>query len=296
MMNDDTQAFNEWYQNFQSRSVTEQVRFWQRYSELWQRMLSGEADDQELREEYMQFASEETMRFFRHLTTLNMRYYNAIFDLTQQYNDHLMDYTPYDTGYGEDAPTDQPQHMEIALRGKSGDQLTRTFVIENNRAQPTEIHFTMTEFSDGKDSFAAPLTIHPANFSLAPGAEQKITLQLSLEPNLFKGGQQYRGVVTVRGHDNLQLHVHVTIDPGQKSRLSVRPADDEEVIDAVVIDPAEEAEKPEEAVSPKKPAARSRSTKASTQKTTAKKSTTTRRSRKKAEPKPAADDTADDKS
>src|SRR5215212_7661038 len=90
-MANDTQDIGRWLQDLATRSVAEQARTAQRYSELLQRLGRGELVTRSLGDEFARFVREETTRYARNLATLSFSYYNAVETLSRSYNDRFFE-------------------------------------------------------------------------------------------------------------------------------------------------------------------------------------------------------------
>ncbi len=109
-------------------SMREQARAVERYSELALRVVRGELDERTVREEFIRFSRDETMRYLRNLATLNVSHYNALlklgFSLQNRFFDRVLDAT---TDGNVTVPrAAPPQRLEIELRALVGQEVTST--------------------------------------------------------------------------------------------------------------------------------------------------------------------------
>ncbi len=228
--------FYRWIQDLTARSVADQTRALQRYNELMQRVLRGELNDPQLREEYTRFAQEESARYASDLAQLSLNYYGALLELGRSYSDRFFDQMLHNrepraaAGDGAAAAV-TPRQVTLELRGTAGQEAAAAFVIENKRDAPAEITFLASEFVDtaGGQPFRAPLQIQPVQLSLEPHGEAEVRLRLPLLRELFSPGHQYQATVVVRGYDELELILSVRVNPGdepppQASPLGASPA------------------------------------------------------------------------
>jgi hypothetical protein len=221
------QDIGQWIQELTTRSVAEQIRSLQRYTELVQRVARGELDEQAVREEYMRFAREETTRYTRNLATLSLSYYNALIDLSRAYNERFFDQVL--SGVSNDAPSERrvpPQQVALALHGPVGQELMTSFVVENKRTEAAEISFVVSEFRGpgGTAPFRPPLHLRPPRFVLGPREERQVELRLPLLSEMFVPGQEYSATVVVRGYDDLELLLSVAVEgTDEVAEVEVRP-------------------------------------------------------------------------
>lgn len=215
----------EWIRNLTTRSVQEQMRSLQRYQKLTQRIMSGELDEQTVREEYMRFAREETTRYVRGLASLSLSYYNALADLNRVFTDRFFEQVmaeEEEAAAGEQAP---PQEAEMMLTAPLGQVAGGRFVLSNERAQPADISFLVSEFTgrSQQETFRPPLRIAPPRFRLQPQEEQEVELSLPLLSDLFAAGDVYEATVVVRGYDDLVLKLVVAPTEAEKQEKEARP-------------------------------------------------------------------------
>lgn len=223
----------QWIQELITQSAMEQMRVMQRFNEVLKRVARGEMDPQAVNEEIMRFAQEESTRYVGDLTRLSLSFYSALLELGRNYNDRLLHQLSGGAN-NHNAPTAQraapPQQVEMALHAPAGEEIVRSFVIENKRAEATDISFLVSEFTDatGASVFRPPLQLQPARFTLRPGEERVVTLQLPLLEQFFTPGQRYAATVLVRGHDDLVLALDVQVDapPAKQPSAPSRAADD----------------------------------------------------------------------
>jgi hypothetical protein len=229
-MNGEQPDFYKWMQDLTARSVADQTRALQRYNELMQRVLRGELNNPQLRDEYARFAREEATRYTSDLVQLSLRYYGALLELGRNYSDRFFDQMV--PGREPKAPPDntheapaKPRQVPLELQGAAGQAAAAGFVIENKRNTPAEISFLVSEFVDsaGGAPFRAPLEIQPAQFYLDPQAEAEVTLRLPLLRELFEPGHHYRATVVVRGYDELELVLSVHLSRGDEAAAPVSP-------------------------------------------------------------------------
>ena len=200
----------QWIQELIKRSATDQMQSMQRFNDLIQRVSRGELNQSEITQEYLSFARSETTRYVNDLTKLGLSFYNALLELNSNYNDRFFSHvTNNGPMAGEQATA---QRVEVALRGKIGTDVTKSFVVENKLAEPADISFIISEFVNVRsqhERFRPPLQMEPPRFSLRPGEERVVTLRLPLLAQYFVPGQQYAGTVVGRGQQELILALTV---------------------------------------------------------------------------------------
>jgi hypothetical protein len=220
----DPARFADLLQELTARSIADQVRTTQRYRDLLQRIAAGEVDAAALRVEHDRLVAANQAELARDLSTLLVRYYEAILDLNRNYVDRLFEQlgqvAQARSPNGEpdaataQAPTPEPAPLavELVLTGFPGGVAESGFVIENKREEPAEIVFLVSDFTspDG-EPFRPELEIAPPRFQLPPQSEGRVALRLHLDPEHFESGRRYRGEVLVRGGEELELQIAVDV-------------------------------------------------------------------------------------
>jgi hypothetical protein len=247
-MSDEPQDLNKSIQDLIISSVREQARAVERYSELAQRIVRGELDERTVREEFIRFARDETMRYLRNFATLSLSYYTALLELGLSYQNRFFERVLGATN-NENVTTPRaapPQRVEIELRAQVGQEVTSSFVIENKRSEKAEISFLISEFVGPPETapFRPPLQLKPPRFTLDPREEGVVTLTLPLLPELFTPGQSYTAKIVVGGYDDMELNLSVFPEaPPVPEEVSSAPGAPETEIEADTA-PGEPALKP----------------------------------------------------
>jgi hypothetical protein len=233
-MANELQDLGERIQQLIARSLEEQFRASQRYYEVMQRAGRGELLTKSVGEGYWRFVQEESTRYARNLATLSLDYYHTLIEMGRSYNDLFFDQvlgiradaTPASAASaGPEAPL--PRRVEIEMRAAVGAEATASFSLENNRDEPLEISFFVSDFVGPTvtAAFRPPLQIQPSRFTLAPGEERSVTLRLFVPVECFVPGQRYTATIMVRGYDHLELGVNLLVDtvPGTAPEIAPRP-------------------------------------------------------------------------
>jgi len=215
-MSQESEDISKWIQELITRSSRQQVQAMQRLGGLVQRMTSGELDQNRVREEYTHFIQDESTRFVEDLTRLGLSFQTALLELNRKYSDRFFDQV-LGSSVAESQPNGQPsqrKEVEMALSGSPGNELVRTFVIENKRGEEETVTFLVSEFTDaqGNHSFRPPLQLQPARLNLRPGEERAVTLRLPLLPELFQAGERYTATIIARGHSDVTLLLSVAVE------------------------------------------------------------------------------------
>jgi hypothetical protein len=195
--------------NLLTKLAEEQRRSADLTDQLGRHLARSQPDLSVVSHELQAFIRESAGEYTRSLLDLRNDYNKARNQLSRQYIDRLANRLMRAAAGAGGSPTVSGQRAEIALTGPVGGQATAPFLIKNDLAQPEEITFIVSEFSDltGQPPFRPPLRLDPPQLPLNPGEERVVTLYLQLLPELFVPERLYRAIITVHGRD-LELLVH----------------------------------------------------------------------------------------
>ena len=244
-MNDQTDDIRQWIQELISRSATDNMQNLQRFGDMLRRVSRGNMDQEMIREEFLEFARDESERYVRDLTRVGLNFYNTLLELNRHYNDRFFSQVFEENYRYRDAPDvkpDRPRTVQMELHGLLGEEAVRSFVIENKQDDPVSVSFLVSEFTDEAKtiSFRPPLQLYPARFTLRPGEEHIVNLEVPLLKEFFVPGQRYSATVVVSGYDDLVLDLSVWAD-------SPKPAADKAGSDIPVREVAETPDREEAA-------------------------------------------------
>lgn len=228
-MSNQQDDIRQWIQELITRSATDQIDNLKRFDEMMRRASRGEINQGTLRDEYVRFARDENMRYISDLTRVGLGFYNTLLELNRQYNDRFFNrvlknhQTP--SGDGETEPA-RVKVVAMDLSGPLGGTASHSFIIENHRTEPVMVAFLVSEFTsqDGSQSFRPPLQLDPARFTLRPGEENQVDIQIPLLPELFNLNQVYSATVVVSGFEGLQLQLRVWAQEAEDAGLAIQPA------------------------------------------------------------------------
>ena len=216
-MNDQTDDIRQFIQELISRSATDNMQNLQRFGDMLRRMSRGNVDQETIREEFLEFAHDESERYVRDLTRVGLNFYNTLLELNRHYNDRFFSQV-FEENYRyrdvPDAEPARPRTVQMELHGPLGEEAVRSFVIENKQNEPVSVSFLVSEFTDEANtiSFRPPLQLYPARFTLRPGDEHVVNLQIPLLKEFFVPAQRYSATVVVSGYDDLVLDLSVWAD------------------------------------------------------------------------------------
>src|SRR5262249_11980963 len=86
----------------------------------------------------------------------------------------------------------------LDLTGPTGSPVERSLIVENTRAEPSEVICKISEFrsSDGM-TFRSPIEVDPVAFRLLAGETRSISIRLRLDPDIFMPDRTYTGSLLI---------------------------------------------------------------------------------------------------
>jgi hypothetical protein len=207
-------------QDLIARTLKRQVSTAQRFSDLLVRFGRGEISAQDMTQETIRFASQETGHYASDLAELSMRYYSDLLTIQQDYSERFF-HSLEEKGKGHpeggseaDRSGTAAKRVEMEMRAPLGQEAIRAFVLENKRGGSARISFEVSDFHGpvGTEPFQGGLRLQPDMFTLEPGQEQVVTLRLQLREELFNAGKCYTTSVIVHGYDQLEVALTVCVD------------------------------------------------------------------------------------
>jgi hypothetical protein len=203
-----------------ARSLADQMRAAQRYRALLEQVAAGEIDAVQLRTEYDRLITEQSAKLANELTALGVNYYRAVLDLNRESVERLFDdlvsgvrsSRPTEEGAAAAEAPSSPRQVELRMEGRPGGVVETGFTIENNRLEPADVVFLVSDFVDDTvEPFRASLELDPPRLTVPPGEEREVRLRLELDPALFVPDRQYVAQVLVRGTDELEIRLVVAV-------------------------------------------------------------------------------------
>jgi len=227
-MSQEPEDVSKWIQELIARSTREQIQAMQRLSNLVQRMASGELDQSQVRQEYTRFVKDESNRYVEDLTRLGLSFQAALLELNRKYSDRFFDQvmgSPFQESSPGNGHAPQRKEVALSLMGAVGEEVSKSFVIENKRAEEETVTFLVSEFTDAQSTqaFRPPLQIQPARLSLRPGEERLVTLRLPLLEDMFQPKGIYFATIIARGHSDVVLALRVDVaQPAPLDEITIR--------------------------------------------------------------------------
>ena len=224
-MRSDTTEWLFWYQRFSAWITDQQVWSSRLYGALVDEAASGGVGEDAVRSHGMTFVRDRLPGYMAEVAEAGL---DSFCDLLAVTDESVRGLT--------DAVVGAPVTNEITLEvdGAAGSTVGARLLVENNHSEAAAVRCAATP----ADGFA--LAVTPTDAQLAPGESQKVEVYVAL-PETATDEPVTAGYVTITGHDDVDLTVHVMahVVMPQPGAVKVRVLD-------VEVDEAVETEEPPE--------------------------------------------------
>jgi hypothetical protein len=168
-----------------------------RYQSVFERVASGRISPSSIQDYARKFASDRTLLLSRDTANLQLKFFENLLQLNQDFADDLFGYLISDESSRANGSIES---ISLDLIGRSGSTVATSLTVENTAARPSEVHCAISEFrkADGTGlTFRAPLEVEPVEFPLNPGETRLVALRLHLSPDVFVPDQNYTGTLII---------------------------------------------------------------------------------------------------
>lgn len=158
---------------------------------LLEKIATGKLSPAAVQEYARKFMNERALVLARDAGDAQMRFYNGLIKLNQQFIENLFAGLVVD----ESSAGAGNESIEVNLAGPAGSSVSATLIVQNNAEQPSEVSCRVLEFRNVDGTclpFRAPLEVTPSHFRLAAGQTRKVSVHLNLVPEMFVPGRNYR--------------------------------------------------------------------------------------------------------
>jgi hypothetical protein len=192
-MRSDATEWLFWYQRFSAWITDQQVWSSRLYGALVDEAASGGVGEDAVRSHGMTFVRDRLPGYMAEVAEASL---DSFCDLLAVTDESVRGLT--------DAVQGAPVTNEITLDvdGTAGSTVGARLLIENNHSEPAAVKCAATP----ADGFA--LVVTPTDAQLAPGESQKVEVYVTL-PERAPDESVTAGYVTITGHDDVDLTVHV---------------------------------------------------------------------------------------
>ncbi|MEM8657756.1 MAG: DUF1735 domain-containing protein, partial [Pseudomonadota bacterium] len=143
------------------------------------------------------------------------KYPGELLSLATDYASGLAQMAGLSTSEGQAQPAGQGVRAihDLMLSGKIGETAKADILIENPRDVEVQIGFAATGFANEARATKLTPSFDPADCTIPPGAERKITVSVKLDGRKLKAGETYSAQAIVDGFDEMVLRLSLVVDP-----------------------------------------------------------------------------------
>ncbi|MEM7613479.1 MAG: DUF1735 domain-containing protein [Pseudomonadota bacterium] len=143
------------------------------------------------------------------------KYPGELLSLATDYASGLAQMAGLSTSEGQAQPAGRGVRAihDLMLSGKIGETAKAEILIENPRDVEVQIGFAATGFANEARATKLTPSFDPADCTIPPGAERKITVSVKLDGRKLKAGETYSAQAIVDGFDEMVLRLSLVVDP-----------------------------------------------------------------------------------
>ncbi len=222
----DVNEWTSWYQAVTVYMLEQTQSGLARYQSVLERVASGRITPSSIQEYARKFASDRTLLLSRDTANLQLKFFENLLQLNQDFADDLFGYLARDESGHVNGSIES---ISLDLIGREGSTVAASLTVENTAARTSEVHCAISEFrkADGTGpTFHAPLEVDPVEFPLNPGETRVIALRLNLSPDVFVPNQNYAGtlIINQKKQSILVLLTARAIAEAEKAKASAATA------------------------------------------------------------------------
>jgi hypothetical protein len=196
----------QWFGALNSYASEQSARGMSRLLQLMERIAAGSVSPADVQERGRRFLESQSPLFVGDVVELGMRFVEQLQHASNQLTDGL-----YDRVLGRDGAGAVAAPICVDLRARQGAVASASIVVENARPTAAEIVCKASPFAarSGGEAFSAALDIVPARFSLQPGAQRDVDLNLTMDADRFAAGADYAATLCIAGAGERDLIVQL---------------------------------------------------------------------------------------
>jgi hypothetical protein len=197
-----------WFQALSTYAGEQSARAVARHQMLVERVSAGQIPAARVQEHGRRYLETHAPAFLGEVMDLGLAFVGRLQQSSSSFTEGL-----YDRVLGPDdaRPAEPEPPVCVDLRAPEGSVASAVIVVENSRAEAAEVVCRTSEFAArafGRRVRAA-LVVEPARFTLAPGEQREVHLQLTLDPSLFAPGADYVASLQIAGAGDRELIVQL---------------------------------------------------------------------------------------
>jgi hypothetical protein len=197
-----------WFQALATYAAEQSARGMARHQMLVERVAAGAVSAANVQEHTQRYLQTHAPEFLAEVMDLGLTFVGNL-----QRSSSALAAGLYDRVLGPDdhGPSAPEPPIILDLHGPLGSVVSSTVVVENTRPETAETICRVSEFTARAFGrrFRAALDIDPPRFTLVSGAQQDVTLRLTLDPSLFAAGSDYIATLQISGAGERDLIVQL---------------------------------------------------------------------------------------
>jgi len=193
----DPEEWTRWYQAVNGYLAEQSQSALARYQVLLEKVATGRLTPANIQEYSRKFMNERALLLSRDAAELQMRFYEGLIQLNQNFAENLFGRL---TPNGSAPPDGAVESISLDMVGPAGATVSASLVVENSATRPSDVTCRVSEFkrADGAgQSFRPPLELEPGNFRLAAGETRNLVLRLQLIPEMFEPETNYNASLVI---------------------------------------------------------------------------------------------------
>jgi hypothetical protein len=220
----DVNEWTRWYQTVTTQMAEQSQSALARYQSLLERVASGRITPASIQDYARKFATDRTLLLSRDAAELQLKFFEGLLQLNQDFADDLFGHLAGDLSSGANGSIES---VSLDLIGRADSTVAASLTVENTAARTSEVYCAISEFrkADGTGlTFRAPLEVEPIEFSLNPGETRSVALRLHLSPEIFAPNQNYTGTLIINQNKQsilVLLTARATAAKPEKAKASV---------------------------------------------------------------------------
>jgi hypothetical protein len=218
----DANEFVKSFSKLGSAYFTEYTRNVERYARFVAGMAQqpvGTTSTAQAQERYVEFLRTEFARVSSALAEASLNYYNAVINTGIDVANRFFEQVVQPEKTDSSLRTASPKPSALLFHGAPGASPANAFVVSNNRSQPVEVRFEVTEMSneDGTVRFEPSAKFVPEICRLAPNSEQIVQCSILLTEQ-YQAGATYRAHIRVVGIPEMTIGIMVQVEESAEPR------------------------------------------------------------------------------
>jgi hypothetical protein len=188
--------WTRWYQTVTAYISEQNESSLTRYQILLEKVANGRLTPANVQEYSRKFMNERALLLSRDAGAMQMRFYESLIQLNQQFVENLFASLVRNGA----APSDGIETIHVNLVGAAGSDVSASLIVENNATRVSDVSCKISEFQSVDatgPAFRPPIEVDPTDFRLAAGETRTVSLRLHLDPEMFAPERNYMATLLI---------------------------------------------------------------------------------------------------